>query len=1011
MAGSAFDSAFEEVSKLAATFEANEARYLSQGYSEAQVRLDFVDKFFVALGWDVNHNIQTNPYEQEVHVENPEIASHRRADYAFYLAPNFRDVRFYVETKKPLGDIATADHYFQTIRYGYGSKNPVAVLSDFAHLHILDCRYKPDIDTALHRAIARYHYTEYANREKFAEIYFLFSREAVANGSLENFAADLPKPRDKAVQRGLLIGGYQPVDESFLQELDGFRSDLAHAFKSKNPRLDSDTLTEVTQRTLDRLVFLRFLEDKLIEPKPLVESFGTKGRAWEDFVATSRRLDGIYNGIVFKHNDNLDAPSFRVDEDVFADICEKLSHINTPYDFNTIPIHILGSIYERFLGKVIVATDKRVRVEEKPEVRKAGGVYYTPEYIVRYIVENTVGKLIAGKTPDQIAEMRFADIACGSGSFLLGIYDLLLQNHGTYYNKNPGKAHKGDCVERDGKLYLSLRKKREILLHNIYGVDIDAQAVEVAQLSLYLKLLKDETTDSAHQYLLEFEHTAQMKKLLPDLSKNIVCGNSLIGTDILDEQLFPKDEERKLNPMNFEDAFPEVTKRGGFDAIVGNPPYGAELSARSEHYLRGKFKAATRDLDTYALFMEQVVKLTRPRGRISMIVPTGWYSGAKFPALRRFMACQTDPESLVNLPYDVFKAWVDTTVFVVTKRGEPTTWPRAVSHTVNIRTFPKRHQIASEAEFSCELTTVDFVQWFANGKDEYLTYADSQTTLLIRKIQERGKPLREFADVQRGVTPFKLTDEPTHKASQPAFDGTVRRYTLRRGPKRYVRYDQTLMEFKPERYFKGPRLLLRELISRQFHLQAAKANDDFVTNKSMQSILQCPGGPHLNYLLGVINSGLMSWYFLHRSNIAQRDDFPKIVLKETRDLPIARPDQTRHDQMVHLVEQMLEAKKQLAKVKTDKDKSYYERRCSDLDHQIDRLVYDLYGLTDKEIEIVEAASRARDLPQPTAAERQVPGEAEPEPAALQIELEATVQQAEAGAPRQNTQRRRRRREP
>ena len=226
-------------------------------------------------------------------------------------------------------------------------------------------------------------------------------------------------------------------------------------------------------------------------------------------------------------------------------------------------------------------------------------------------------------------------------------------------------------------------------------MDIDAQAVEVAQLSLYLKLLKDETTASAHQYLLDFAHIAQMKKLLPDLSKNIVCGNSLIGTDILEGQLFAGDEERKLNPMNFEDAFPEVMKRGGFDAIVGNPPYGAELTKATEEYLRSKIKTATRDLDTYALFMEKAVRVSKPCAKISMIVPTGWYSGAKFPALRRFMACQTDPDCFVNLPYDVFKAWVDTTVFVVAKRAEPTAWPRTASHPVSIRTFPKRHQITS----------------------------------------------------------------------------------------------------------------------------------------------------------------------------------------------------------------------------------------------------------------------------------------------------------------------------
>ena len=130
---------------------------------------------------------------------------------------------------------------------------------------------------------------------------------------------------------------------------------------------------------------------------------------------------------------------------MFGQICESLSYANSPYDFNAIPIHILGSIYERFLGKTIIATEGQAAIEEKPEVRKAGGVYYTPEYIVRYIVENTVGKLLRGKTPEEIRQMRFADIACGSGSFLLGIYDLLLRYHTSYYNSNTAPARK-DCA-------------------------------------------------------------------------------------------------------------------------------------------------------------------------------------------------------------------------------------------------------------------------------------------------------------------------------------------------------------------------------------------------------------------------------------------------------------------------------------------------------------------------------------------------------------------------------------
>ncbi|MEK7708038.1 MAG: N-6 DNA methylase, partial [Verrucomicrobiota bacterium] len=646
-----FDEAFARVEKLVATFDANKERYLSADYQEAEVRKDFIDKFSIALGWDVNHDEQTNPYAQEVKVERNvnEGSSRKKADYAFYLTPNFRDVRFYIEAKRPSNDFASSDNYLQGIRYGWFTKrtSPFAVLTSFDDFHILDCRLKPDINDTLSRVVERFTYTDYADREKFARIYWLFSREAVASGSLEKYAEAHPTPKGKKFQRGLFKGGDTNPDEDFLEELDGYRQKLAQAFKKKNLDLDGDLLTEVTQRTLDRLVFTRFLEDKGIET-PQVENFGKSEGVWEDFINASLRLDRKYNGVVYKWHPKLDAPGFAPDVQVFSRICEDLTDPTSPYNFNTIPIHILGSIYERFLGKVI---SDSARVVEKPEVRKAGGVYYTPEYIVRYIVENTVGKMIEGKTPAQIAEMKFADIACGSGSFLLGVYDVLLQYHSKYYANNPGKMKKGDCVRRDGSLHLSLQKKRDILVNNLFGVDIDRQAVEVAQLSLYLKLLEDETVGSTSEFQTEFHFT-----LLPSLDKNIVCGNSLIGPDILDGGKLSVDEEKKLNPMDYAQRFPQIFRRkvsggelrdtpaapldytvpgvplhgsfsykktkktkaapeteyeGGFDAIVGNPPYVRphNLESNVKEYFWQHYKTFTHKSDLYCSFMENATRL------------------------------------------------------------------------------------------------------------------------------------------------------------------------------------------------------------------------------------------------------------------------------------------------------------------------------------------------------------------------------------------------------------------
>jgi len=948
---SELDAALEAIDILVKTFQRNESRYKSAKYSEAEARKDFIDKFWIALGWDVNHDQQTNPYEQEVKVERGVATGggQRRADYAFYLAPNFHDVRFFVEAKKPFAEMATKENYFQLIRYGWNSQTPLAVLTDFEQFHILDCRYTADLETALNRAVAKYHYSDYTKREKFAEIYWLFSREAVAGGSLEKRAKELPKPRGRAVQRGLLPGRYQSIDESFLAELDGHRSALARSFKNRNPKLDSETLTELAQRTLDRLVFLRFLEDKGIEPSRLVERFGDKGTAWEDFIAASRRLNGIYNGIVYKHHDILDGDTFRVDDDAFADICRSLAHVNSPYDFNAIPIHILGSIYERFLGKVIVATDKRATVKEKPEVRKAGGVYYTPEYIVRYIVENTVGRLIAGKTPAQIAQMRFADIACGSGSFLLGVFDLLLNYHGHYYNHNPGKARKGDCIKREGRLYLSLRKKREILLNNIYGVDIDAQAVEVCQLSLYLRLLQEETEATAQQYHFDFGKQA----LLPPLAKNIVCGNSLIGRDILDGQLFPSEEERKLNPMNFEDAFPEVMKRGGFDAIVGNPPYVRphNLTPQMKELLWACYKTFIAKSDLYSCFMERGLSLTRNDGFFAFIVPQTWTSLESFAAIRKFIIQNARVRRLVQLPKKVFaEATVETCIFVFQRSSSK----RDISaNTVTVESLGadgKPHFIRDFPQRTIEEAYLNNFQ--LHGKDE--------NREVLAKVKAEGKPLGELV---RFVYGFKTADDDQFIHNRKRYKESkrfVRSAAIHRyyydPPSEYVWYvpDRMTGNANTARPGEAARFESEKiLVSRMGKsLVATYDRGGLYVKDAMLLLAQAPRYS-LKYLLGVINSRLLNFFY--------QEFFVTIdVLKNALlSLPIHAinfsdaADKARHDEMVAKVESMLEAKKQLAKAQTDKDKTYYENKCAALDRQIDRLVYDLYDLTEDEIRIVE----------------------------------------------------------
>ncbi|NPV02396.1 MAG: N-6 DNA methylase [Brevinematales bacterium] len=660
------EKAFEEVKVLVDVFKSNSRHYLSNDYQEAEARKDFIDKFFIALGWDVNHDEQKDPYQQEIKIEKTQ-SNQKRPDYTFFLTPNFKDPVFFIEAKKPAKNLKDKNFYFQTMKYGWNANTPIAILTDFEEFHILDCRYKPNINHVFNGAHKSFRFNEYADKETFNKIYYLFSREAVLDNSIERYAKDLKKPSGKAVQRGLFKENIKPIDDDFLEFIDSMRYTLASAFKKNDTHLNSEELTEAVQRTIDRLVFIRFLEDKLIEQKNYVSEFGEHGNAWREFITVCHNLNIKYNGIVFKKH-FIDDQNFSGPElNSFSQICEDISHLNSPYDFDKIPIHILGSIYERFLGKVIHTTDKRVTVEKKPEVIRAGGVYYTPKYIVDYIVKNTVGELIKGKTPLEISKLRIADISCGSGSFLIGAFECLLDYHNAYYRDHPEKALKDGCIEKDGRMVLSIRQKQQILLNNIYGVDIDAQAVEVTQLSLALKMLEDETTATANDMQVLFH-----EKIIPNLSGNIVCGNSLISTDILSRNLFSGEEERRLNPMDFESAFPGVFKSGGFDCVIGNPPYVKEYTEKDqfksikkshlEKYYQGK-------MDLWYFFVCYGLDILKSHGYLGFIAPNNWITNAGASILRNKIL--SDSKIIKYIDFNDFKVFkeasIQTMVFVLQK--------------------------------------------------------------------------------------------------------------------------------------------------------------------------------------------------------------------------------------------------------------------------------------------------------------------------------------------------------
>lgn len=535
----------DKIKKLIETFSYNLEAYKKGFYNETQVRREFIDPFFEELDWDIaNKKGYAEAYKDVIHEDAIKVGGITKApDYCFRIG----GVRkFFLEAKKPSVNIKEDIHpAYQLRRYGWSAKLPLSILTDFEEFSVYDCRVRPTkTDKASHSRVLYLKYTDYV--DQWGEIADIFSREAILKGSF-----------DKYVESKKSKKGTTEVDTAFLQEIERWRELLAHNIALRNPGLSQRELNFAIQRTIDRIVFLRICEDRGIENygrlMALKNGTNVYGRLFQLF----NNADDKYNSGLFhfkkeKGRENFDnlTPNLSIDDKVLKDIFKNLYYPDSPYEFSVLPADILGQVYERFLGKVIrLTTNHQAKIEEKTEVRKAGGVYYTPTYIVDYIVRQTVGKLVENKKPGPrgaASKIKILDPACGSGSFLIGAYQFLLDWHlDQYVNDGPDKWTKGRTPRifhsDKGEWRLTTDERKRILLNNIYGVDIDHQAVEVTKLSLLLKVLEGEDEQSIGKQMGLFQ-----ERVLPDLFNNIKLGNSLIGPDFYYNRQISFLEKRKF---------------------------------------------------------------------------------------------------------------------------------------------------------------------------------------------------------------------------------------------------------------------------------------------------------------------------------------------------------------------------------------------------------------------------------------------------------------------------------
>ncbi len=967
---------------LVETFKNNEHIYTNGDlFDEENTKTDFINPFFECLGWDVTNKNKRSPQFKDVVFEKSiKVGTKTKApDYEFRVGGT---PIFFVEAKKPSVNIEMDKNpAFQIRRYGWSAKLKLCILTDFEELAVYETTTKPDKkQSASIGRVKYYHYSEYV--EKWDEIAAIFSKEAVLNGDFDNFA---DSNRDKKKR------GTGEVDDEFLKEMEHWRDLLARNIAIRNKDLNEDSLNYAVQITIDRILFCRMAEDRGIEKYGTLLELTEKDNIYQHLMEIFRIADLKYNSGLFclsadpdRHiNRDMVTEHLTIDDGVFKEIFRGLYYPNSPYEFSVISPEILGQVYEQLLGSIIRLTPSHMaKVEVKPEVKKAGGVYYTPQYIVKHIVSSTIGDLIKDKTPNQISKLKILDPACGSGSFLIVAYQELLNYHLDYYTGLEKPPKDTIYQGKDGEWRLTIREKKRILRNNIYGVDIDFLAVEVTKLSLLLKVLEDQNKDVVEQQQKLFH-----ERVLPDLSNNIKNGNSLIGTDIRNEGI-SREELSKLNPFDWEEEFPLVFDEGGFDAVIGNPPYFniQTLGNNSPYadYLKNNYEVYMDKSDILFYFIEKAVKMSKKH--VEFIISNAFLFADKGVNLRNFIIDNAPISQIINFEnFKVFKAGISTAIVQFEKNKN--------NNIAEALVLPDKDYeenfLLKEFKNHNEYIKVSF------EKDNNFALIDDDRKRINNIIDKDSEELGNLFLVGKGmetaandVYGFKEYPDqfPSYYIRKRISGSNIKKYHIRHD-KNYLLYVEDVKKFNDlpdliKGYLKENRQVLRNRAtvknegrtwwrySRPMHKElyplpkifcnyrnktnefALDKHNEFIGLTNTTVIFDTYDDLDISYLLCLLNSNVLTYRYQSIGKMTGGGSYEYFANGVSK-LPIKVIDKESQHPFIDLANELELLNSELDNAKNPKEKKLLKQDIQFNESKVNQLVYELYGLNDDEIKIIE----------------------------------------------------------
>ncbi len=704
----------KELHALINRFHANLAYYKDgkNSYNEYSCRIEYIDPLLVSLGWDVANTKGLAPQYREVIAENYSTQTDR-PDYSLTI----RGVtKVFVEAKKPAVDISRlSEPALQARKYGWNAKHKIAVLTNFEYLIIYDTTCIPREGESYSVARYRiYHYSEYVS--KFDEIYSFLSRESVYSGSFDAFFNEqFPGSGNQK----------QYVDDLFLAQINQWRISLSNELFLKQKYHSLEVLNDVVQDFINQIVFLRICEDKNLPLyHRLQDTIDDPAQLQIKLEELFRAADKRYNSRLFSGNTIV----FDLNSEAIVNIIKGLYYPQSPYMFNIIEPNMLGKIYEMFLTEhLVVLDDGSIGLGKKKDCANRS-IVTTPTEIVKYMVEKAMTRLCADKTPDDLLNVRIADIACGSGVYLEEVFEYLQTYCVNWYLK----YDKSYLIEiGNGRYKLPLETKKKLLCSCIYGIDIDIHAVEVAKFSLLIKLIEDETASSV----------ADVIPILPDLNQNIFHGNSLVSDEDLYGLNVPKDQLLDLIPFNWE----EMNLATPFDVIIGNPPYvntegmHALLPSVEFEVYKRRFTSSYKQFDKYFIFLERAIQKVKDNGYICYIIPNKFFKVGAGEKLRQLIASKKYLISLDDFGYA--QLFEDKTIYssiVLLQKREQNEF--SYSNIESANSLWAGEEVKS---ISFSTTILNKLPWRLTTDFEFLS--------LLKKLDEVAVSLTKHAEIFNGI--------------------------------------------------------------------------------------------------------------------------------------------------------------------------------------------------------------------------------------------------------------------